>query len=266
MQNIIKNGVTQLKQMYFCDIYNLISGNTFENLIDNHNDYQLNFQNIEIGTEYKIFRTLNKQIFCINKKSEFFDLKLIWLHYLKYMRISFKSFDNSLNDNEMCSSVIIGQTNEINDIINNIINYVLPTTDSNKIFLKKYILSSDINNLNYDKVFNFINFKINISDDFESKLILITNFFNYVYNNFNIIQMKHIKFVKLEDLIIKIINQIRHYIMNKNNIHSNNLINTIDATFRLFECMNMCDYTFSNINNLFPFSFSSDTKNETVVY
>jgi len=235
----ISNEITKIKYMYFCDLYQLITNNTFEYLMKSNNIDNNIILNIEIGTEYKIFQTANKKIFCINKQSGFIDINKINQHYLKYMRISIKSFNNSLDDDKIYSHAD-NNSYQINLIINKIINYVFNVNNQTekKIKISNILLPSNVySHTDFDKIFKLNKFKIEISTDFNTKLKIITNFFNYIYNNINDPNIDFKFNQQLIEFIFKIIKFIYTFDKKDYNIDSNNLVITFDAITRLLESM-----------------------------
>jgi hypothetical protein len=239
--------ITKIKYMYFCDLYLLTNNNTFENLIISKNMGIQYVPNIEIGTEYKIFKTKNKQIYCINKNSQFIDLKYINQNYLKFMKIYFKSFNDSLSDDLIYDDIIIN-INNINNVLNQIINYAFDIGDQIKMILPKQLLTSNIHiNTDINKNLKIINFKIDTYNSFDSKLKLITNFFNYIYNNLDKPSFNFRTNTILYNFILKTINIISDHIPNILNISTdtnnhmismanNHMISmAIDSIIRLFE-------------------------------
>lgn len=146
--NFLKQNIN-LELLYFSDIYEMVFNESFDDLINKLclSNYTQDCPNVEIGTDFLMFKSPNKNIYCINKKTVFIDIKTLHMYYCKYMKVSFRSFsdnslsDNSLFDNSFSDNLLYKKiiTNTQNVLIQ-IINYITDIDISCKTLDRKSVV------------------------------------------------------------------------------------------------------------------------------
>ena len=251
----IENNLISLKYAYFKEIYIYHYGMIYLKLFNQkHNHYS----NIEFGSEYSIFKQKDK-IICLNKKSNYIDLKNIYYYDIQYMRINYKSFypNTIIDEYSIC---IISK-----EIVDDIIRYIF----DNKLTIPKYFYDKykDIplyelpyddqdkpltNTINLNNL-NILLLKIVSAKNNLDKLKLLKYVFNYVYNNIDTIILNQRLLTKIKQILYINIHNIylllNKYIFDDKYIEDNKLLTFYDAIMRLIIVIESEDNIIKILNN-----------------